>query len=250
MSAEPETGRTVRVWDPLIRIGHWVLVGGFTVAYLTEGDPIGVHSWAGYAIAITVAIRIVWGFVGPKRARFVDFVTGPVRVFGYLRDLVLGRADRHLGHSPAGGAMTVALLFALATTAFSGIGLYAVEDGRGPLAGFVASAPPDVGDGSAIPAGIAEGTVPSDRSPLFLRTDWDGDDDDERNEHAADGTQGREGGHGQVFGLGEETLEEVHEVAANATLALILLHLVGVAVASLAHREILPLSMITGRKRA
>jgi cytochrome b len=135
---ENATGKAmVRVWDPLIRIGHWVLVVAFATAYLTEGAPQWLHSFAGYAIAVTVAVRILWGFVGPRRARFADFVTGPGRVLGYLRDLVSGRAERHVGHSPAGGAMTVALLFALALTALSGMATLAVEEGEGPLAGIV-----------------------------------------------------------------------------------------------------------------
>ncbi|MEQ8298085.1 MAG: cytochrome b/b6 domain-containing protein [Nitratireductor sp.] len=135
---ENRSTRMERVWDPLVRTGHWVLVAGFATAYLSEGEPEWLHSWAGYAIAFVVAFRILSGFVGPRRARFSDFVTGPVRVLGYLRDLATGRAPRHLGHSPAGGAMTLALLAALALTAVSGMATLAVEEGRGPLAGIVA----------------------------------------------------------------------------------------------------------------
>jgi len=51
---------TVGVWDPLIRIGHWVPVAAFATAYLTEGAPQWLHSFAGYAIAVTVAVRILW----------------------------------------------------------------------------------------------------------------------------------------------------------------------------------------------
>lgn len=137
--AGPADATVVRVWDPLIRIGHWVLVAAFATAYLTEGEPQWLHTSAGYAIAVTVAIRIVWGFIGPRRARFSDFVTGPGRVLAYLRDLASGRAPRHLGHSPAGGAMTVALLLALGITALSGMATLAVEEGQGPLAGIVAA---------------------------------------------------------------------------------------------------------------
>ncbi|WP_127600051.1 cytochrome b/b6 domain-containing protein [Nitratireductor alexandrii] len=193
-----------RVWDPLVRTGHWVLVAGFATAYLSEGEPEWLHSWAGYAIAFVVAFRILWGFVGPRRARFSDFVTGPARVLGYLRDLATGRAPRHLGHSPAGGAMTLALLAALALTAASGMATLAMEAGRGPLAGIVAH----------------ERTV-EDGSGAVREGDETG-----------------------------EIWEEVHEIAANLTLVLIVLHVAGVALASYAHRENLVRAMVTGAKRA
>lgn len=44
-------------------------------------------------------------------------------------------------------------------------------------------------------------------------------------------------------------VEEVHEVAVFATLGLVALHVAGVAIASVEHRENLVASMFTGRKR-
>lgn len=201
------TEATVRVWDPLVRIGHWVLVAAFAAAYLTEGEPEWLHSWAGYLIAATVLLRVAWGFVGPRHARFADFVTGPAAVLRYLRDLPAGRAPRHLGHSPAGGAMTLALLVMLGLTALSGMATLAAEEGRGPLAGLVATTPEAVG------------------------SVWDEDEEDGREEA------------GEVW-------EDLHEVTANLTLLLIVLHLGGVALASALHHENLPRSMLTGTKRA
>jgi cytochrome b len=193
-SREQET--TVRVWDPLIRFGHWGLATAFAVAWLTGEEWEDVHVLAGYAVAAIVVIRIGWGLVGPRTARFASFVRGPGAVLAYLRGLLRGNARRYLGHNPAGAAMVLALLLSLSGTVGTGMALLAVEEGEGPLAGIVATA-----DGGA---------------------------------HEA----------------GEELLEEAHELLANGTLALVLVHVLGVLVSGFAHRENLVRAMITGRKRA
>ena len=127
----------VSVWDPFIRICHWLLATAVLVAWFID-EPLWMHTWLGYLAATLVVLRVVWGFVGPKYARFANFVRGPRLVFGYLVDLMRLSSKRYLGHSPAGGAMIIVLLFMVAVTAGTGMATLAAQRGEGPLAGVIA----------------------------------------------------------------------------------------------------------------
>ena len=127
----------IYVWDPFVRIFHWTLVAGFTIAYLTEDDLLSVHVWAGYVVGALIAARVLWGFVGPAHARFSDFLYDPATTFRYMRDLVLLRGHRYLGHSPGGGYMIVALMLLIAATVVTGLIVYGGDQQAGPLAGIV-----------------------------------------------------------------------------------------------------------------
>ncbi len=197
----------IKVWDPLVRLFHWTLVAAFTIAYLTEDDWQELHVWAGYTVAALLAFRLLWGFIGPKHARFSDFVFSPANIMAYLKDMFALRAKRYIGHNPAGGAMVIALLLSLAATTLSGMQVYAVEENAGPFA-----------------------QIEMNISPVASAY---ADDD----EHEGEGH--KEGG----------VWEEIHEFFANFTLFLVVLHIAGVIISSLAHNENLPRAMVTGKKR-
>tara|TARA_R110001599_G_C12277316_1_gene663116 strand:+ start:40195 stop:40836 length:642 start_codon:yes stop_codon:yes gene_type:complete len=205
----------IKVWDPIVRIGHWTLVIAFFVAYFTEDDYLTQHTWAGYVVGVVVALRLLWGFVGTEHARFSDFVPSPFTFTHYVRDLRHNRAKRFVGHNPAGGAMVVALLIVLSGTVSSGLVLYAIEENKGPLADWVANST----DAPAMPALIAAAIA----------------DDD--------------GGEGHEEDPHEEFWEEIHEIFTNLTLFLVGLHVAGVLFSSYVHKENLVRSMFTGRKR-
>ena len=114
-----ERPATVRVWDPLVRLFHWGLVIGFTIAWLNTEDK-ALHKGAGYVVLALVGVRLIWGFVGSRHARFRDFVPRPKELLAYLKSLPSGQPRRYLGHNPAGGAMIVLLLTMLILTGGSG----------------------------------------------------------------------------------------------------------------------------------
>lgn len=113
----------VKVWDLFVRVFHWSLVAFFAIAFLTGDEIEWLHLWAGYAIAGLVALRIVWGFVGPHHARFSSFVKGPRAVLAFLKRSMHLEAPRYFGHNPAGGAMVVALLTLLAALCATGFAM-------------------------------------------------------------------------------------------------------------------------------
>ena len=201
---------TVRVWDPLVRIFHWSLVAAFATAWITGDDAEDVHEVAGYVVLGLVLFRLLWGLVGTRHARFGDFVRGPRTVWRYLASLLTTRPSHYLGHNPAGGWMVVALLAVNLILCWSGLALIAAE-GRGPLAAVDVSV-----DAWPLPAARANG-------------------DDDRYRHEDDG---------------ESLWEDVHEALANLALGLVLIHVGGVVVSSVLHRENLVRAMVTGRKRA
>ncbi|WP_434722093.1 cytochrome b/b6 domain-containing protein [Mesorhizobium sp. RIZ17] len=167
----------VRVWDRVVRGFHWALVLSFAVAWFTSEGAEDIHHWAGYAAASLVALRLVWGVVGTRYARFSQFVRDPATVLCYLAAIIKGSEARYIGHNPAGGAMVVVLMAMMACVALTG---------------------------------------------WMMTTD-------------------------AYFGV--SWVEDAHSLAAHGLLVLVFLHIGGVALASLRHRENLVRAMITGRKR-
>jgi cytochrome b len=135
---ESQGSPQVRVWDRFVRVFHWALVAAFTAAYfLSEDETLTFHTWAGYTVATLVLARIVWGLIGPRHARFTDFVYRPSKALVYFKNLILFRSERYLGHSPAGGLMVVALLISLLLTAGSGMAYYGTRGETDRIATFV-----------------------------------------------------------------------------------------------------------------
>ena len=204
----------IRVWDPLVRVFHWGLVLAFTVAYLSGDEESSLHIYSGYVVLGLIAFRVLWGVVGTRYARFSNFVYSPGTVIQYLKDLAAKKPKHYMGHNPAAGWMVITLLLSLFVVTVSGLKVYAIEEGLGPLAGE----PPAL---SFISSAYA---------------------DDDENEHGKNGN-----GHGEDEEA-EEFWEEIHEVSSNFMLLLIFLHITGVIVSGRLHNEHLVKAMLTGKK--
>ena len=215
--------KTIQVWSPLIRFGHWTLVIAFFTAYFTEDDFMSLHAWAGYIVGMYLLMRILWGFVGGKYARFGSFIHSPGTIISYLKNLIARKPQHYIGHNPAGGAMVIALLVCLAGTTLTGMKLYAVEENKGPF---------------AITAHQLQLKI---QSASFI-TEAKAEDDDED-----EGSKDLDIDH-KADKQAEEFWEELHELFANLTLLLVFLHVGGVIVSGFIDKEKLVKAMITGKK--
>jgi cytochrome b len=110
----------LKVWDPVVRLFHWCLVAAFAanVFFTKPGKP--VHEWVGYGVAGLIAVRLIWGLVGARHARFTDFVPSVTGAIMQMRDMVTGRRHVHAGHSPLGAWMIYNLLVTITAIAITG----------------------------------------------------------------------------------------------------------------------------------
>jgi cytochrome b len=168
------------VYDLPTRVFHWLFAGLFLVAFAIgkgmDDDSTGYsyHMLAGLTLGFVVLLRVIWGFMGTRHARFTGFALQPAELLGYLKGILSGDKKRWAGHNPASSwaAITMMLL--------------------------------------ALGLGVT--------------------------------------GYLMTSGAGNEALKEVHELFANALIVIVVLHLTGIVLHTLRHREWIGLSMIDGKK--
>jgi len=123
---EPTVSR-VLIWDLPVRIFHWLLAGGFVAAagialLLGEDSPLfPYHAIIGLTMALMVCLRVAWGFIGSRYARFGSFLFGPRAVFEYTKGALFGSGKRHLGHNPGSAYAILAILALVIGLAVTGI---------------------------------------------------------------------------------------------------------------------------------
>lgn len=128
----------VKVWDWVVRLGHWLLVASFFVIYL-RSRKFPLHAYAGYLMTLLLLLRIFWGFFGSESARFRNFLFGPREMIAYTRDTLKGHARYYASHNPLGAAMVFTLLSLLLANCLIGLLIYSSGQQLGPLGSLVPS---------------------------------------------------------------------------------------------------------------
>lgn len=200
-------------WDPLVRMTHWGIAAAVVAngVFSEEGSP--VHLWIGYAAGALLAVRLLWGLVGTKQARFSSFPPSPRAAVRHIGDMAARRHVEHPSHNPLGALMVYALWITLAVVVASGV---ALDQGGAGREHAIAAPVTSVAD-----------------APLERH----GEDEEAEHESGKEGSVG-------------EMIEEVHEIAANLLFLLAALHVAGVAFETRRVGGGLVGAMITGRGKA
>jgi len=114
----------VHAWDPFVRTFHWSLVTLVALDAFVLDPEGGPHALAGYAVAALIVLRLIWGFVGSRPARFSAFPPSLSAARGHADALLKGHKEEpHLSHNPLGALMVYNLLATLALITATGIAM-------------------------------------------------------------------------------------------------------------------------------
>ena len=130
-----------QVWDVPTRIFHWVnfttvillIFMGLMMLFKKDMGITSleakitlktIHILIGYVFVANLFIRLVWGFVGNRFARWSNIVPGPgfgATLKAYITSIKAGEPQQFLGHNPMGRLAVVVIMGSLMVMAVTGL---------------------------------------------------------------------------------------------------------------------------------
>ena len=97
----------VKVYDLPTRVFHLFFGVLFATSFLIgkfiddESAIYAYHMLSGLMMVFMVILRIIWGIIGSKYAKFSSFKLNPKDLVKYFKNVLSGKTKRELGHNPA-----------------------------------------------------------------------------------------------------------------------------------------------------
>ena len=130
------SGKKVYVWNWSARIIHWMMAISFTTAFITSSyeELLPDHVALGFIFGMIILYRIIWGFIGPRYAKFKNFMLKPSQFIFYFKEKIRNRWRKiPAGHNPASSWYTVWAMIMGTIIVISGLFLYGIQEAKGIL---------------------------------------------------------------------------------------------------------------------
>lgn len=108
--------KKVLIYDWPTRIFHWLFAGMFIAAFFIaktfddESRLYPYHMLLGLSMAFIVVLRIVWGIVGSRNAKFSSFSLNPRDLVNYLKDILNAKTQVNGAHNPASSWIAIIMM--------------------------------------------------------------------------------------------------------------------------------------------
>lgn len=105
-----------KVYDLPTRLFHWLFaglfLGAFAIAKLVgdESPWFSQHMLLGLILFVVTTLRVIWGLMGTRYARFSSLPLNPISLFEYFRDILSTKGRQYFAHNPASAWATVAMI--------------------------------------------------------------------------------------------------------------------------------------------
>ena len=122
----------VYVWSKITRYFHWLLVVCIAITFLSSAfeNAFLIHISFGIVAGGLLTFRLIWGFTGPKYAKFKNFDFSLSDLFYYLTRLFKDKRN-YIGHNPAASWATIFLILFGFFATVSGVVLLGASEHRG-----------------------------------------------------------------------------------------------------------------------
>jgi len=228
--------KSYRVWDVPTRLFHWInaisvaalvivgylLLNGRALEIPRTGSLTlkTIHAWVGYVFAVNLLVRIAWGFLGNRYARWQSILPWGrgylVALGSHIKAMFSRHPQQYVGHNPLGRIGMTAIFLLLIVLAVSGLVLAGTDLFYPPFGQWFAR--------SVAAPGVDPATLVPNKPDMYDKAAFD-----------------------SMRALRRPFILS-HLYAYYALLALIGIHLAGVVIAELREGGSLVSATITGRK--
>ena len=114
-----KTGNQTLVYDVPTRAFHWIFAALFVIAFIIgktvddESIVFTYHMLLGLTLGFTILMRLFWGVVGSKHAKWSSFSLNPKELIDYLKGVISSKANsvkKYYGHNPASSWAAVIMI--------------------------------------------------------------------------------------------------------------------------------------------